>query len=120
MLNRLPAPVRFCSAEPLLEELNLEPWLGDIQWLIAGGESGPEARPMERDWARGLRDQCRRAGVKFFLKQLGGHPDKRGGQKALLDGRTWTEMPQVRRGDARADPQQGGEPDRWAAGQGAA
>ena len=93
VLSRLPAPVKFCSAEPLLEELNLGPWLGDIQWLIAGGESGPEARPMESGWARALKDQCREAGVKFFLKQLGGFPDKRGGPKALLDGRRWTEMP---------------------------
>ena len=93
VLARLPAPVRFCSAEPLLGPLDLGPWLDDVQWLIGGGESGPDARPMETEWAQDLRDQARGAGVAFFLKQLGGHPDKRGGLKALLDGRRHTDMP---------------------------
>lgn len=66
---------------------------GGIDWVIAGGESGPGARPCDPDWLRGIRDQCVAAGVPFFLKQLGGHPDKRAHQKAVLDGRTWTQMP---------------------------
>ena len=95
VLKRLPAPVRFVSAEPLLERLDLTPWLQDdtLQWVIAGGESGPNARPMDLDWARSLRDQTRNAAIPFFLKQLGGVRNKRGGNAALLDGQTWWEMP---------------------------
>ena len=93
-LRRVPASVRFISAEPLLAalpELNL----AGIQWLIAGGESQPGCRPAETDWFRDLRDQCDSAGVAFFLKQLGGHPSKRGGTDALLDGQRHTAMPHV-------------------------
>ena len=95
VLSRLPAPTRFVSAEPLLGPVDLSPWLesGAIQWVIVGGESGPRARPMELDWARLLRDQSVRAGVAFFLKQLGGVRKKRGGDGALLDGRLWRQMP---------------------------
>jgi len=84
-LLEVPARVRFLSCEPLLEAVDLEPWLfyndmsndgareprGDIHWVIAGGESGPKARPMHPDWVRGLRDQCAEAGVPFFFKQWG-------------------------------------------------
>ncbi len=96
VLRRLPAPIRFVSAEPLLGHLNLTRWLqdGTLQWVIAGGESGPRARPMELDWACALRDQCAAAGVAFFLKQLGGRRGKQSGDKALLDGRLWQEYPQ--------------------------
>jgi len=69
--------------------------MGRIDWVIAGGESGPNARACNMDWARILRDDCARAGVGFFLKQLGGFPDKRGGEQAVLDGRRHTEMPPV-------------------------
>ena len=95
VLARVPAPVKFVSAEPLLGELDLTSYMdaGQIQWLIVGGESGPRARPMDLDWARDLRDQAQEAGVPFFLKQLGGVRDKRGGDKAVLDGRTWQEFP---------------------------
>jgi protein gp37 len=91
-LRKVPAAVRFVSAEPLLAalpELNLS----GIDWLIAGGESQSGCRPVDLAWFRDLRDQCRRADVAFFLKQLGGHPSKRGGEDALLDGRRWVEMP---------------------------
>lgn len=89
------APVRFISAEPLLGpvDLGLDGSMGLIDWVIAGGESGPECRPCDLDWLRDLRDQCVDNGVAFFLKQLGGHPDKRGHEKAVLDGREWKEMP---------------------------
>jgi protein gp37 len=93
-LRKVPATVRFVSAEPLLgalTALNLE----GIHWLIAGGESQPGARPALLDWFRDLRDQCQAAGVAFFLKQLGGHPSKRGGADAVLDGRRWTDLPSV-------------------------
>jgi protein gp37 len=92
-LRQVPAAVRFISAEPLLAampSINLE----GIDWLIAGGESQPGARRTDVEWFRDLRDRCNRAGVAFFLKQLGGHPSKRGGEEALLDGRRWTELPE--------------------------
>lgn len=91
-LRHVPAAVRFISAEPLLAPLPNLP-LDGIHWLIAGGESQTGARPAELDWFRDLRGQCERAGVAFFLKQLGGHPSKRGGDQAVLDGKRWTAMP---------------------------
>ena len=95
VLARLPAPIRFVSAEPLLEAVDLRPWLdsGGVQWVIAGDESGPSARPMDLDWARDLRDQSHEAGVAFFLKQLGGKRGKRSGDEATLDGRLWHDYP---------------------------
>ena len=91
-LRRVPATVRFVSAEPLLTSLfsiNLE----GIHWLIAGGESQIGARPAQLSWFRELRDRCQQNGTAFFLKQLGGHPSKRGGDKAVLDGKRWVELP---------------------------
>ena len=95
VLARLPAPIKFVSAEPLLEALDLTQWLdgGDLQWVIVGGESGPGARPMSLDWASDLREQSAAASVAFFLKQLGGVRNKRGGESAVIDGRAWREMP---------------------------
>jgi protein gp37 len=89
-LRRTPAEVRFLSVEPLLEELGpLD--LAGIHWVIAGGESGVCARPMEAAWVRSVRDQCQAAGVPFFFKQWGGRNKKSAGR--MLDGRTWDEMP---------------------------
>lgn len=95
VLSRLPAKVRFVSAEPLLGELDLSEWLeaGELHWVIAGGESGAGARPMKLEWARRLRDQCLASGVPFFLKQLGGRWNRRRGDAAVLDGRRWKETP---------------------------
>ncbi len=95
VLGRLPAHVRFVSAEPLLEQVELTPWLkdGTLQWVIAGGESGFGARPMDLDWVRSLRDQTVHYEVAFFLKQLGGVRNKRGGDAAVIDGRQWRQMP---------------------------
>ena len=59
--------------------------------MIVGGESGPGARPMEADWVRSVRDQCRAAGVPFFFKQWGGVRKKKSGRE--LDGRTHDEVP---------------------------
>ena len=95
-LREIPAAVRFLSCEPLLGPLALD--LEGVGWVIAGGESGPRARPMDIAWARGVRDQCLASGVPFFFKQWGEHgPDgRREGKKRagrLLDGRTWDEAP---------------------------
>lgn len=89
-LRQVPASVRFVSAEPLLGPLGTVD-LADIDWMIAGGESGPRARAIEIDWSRDLRDQCVAAGVDFFFKQWGGRTPKSGGR--TLDGRTWDDMP---------------------------
>ena len=98
VLARIPAPVRFVSAEPLLEQIELTPWLedGTLQWVIAGGESGFGARPMELDWVRSIRDETAAFEVAFFLKQLGGKRNKRGGDAAVLDGRLWRQMPELK------------------------
>jgi protein gp37 len=89
-LREVPADIRFISAEPLLGPLEgLD--LTDIDWLIAGGESGPRHRRIDIDWVRDLRDRCVEDGVAFFFKQWGGVQSKSGGR--LLDGRTWDEMP---------------------------
>ena len=93
-LRRIPAPVRFVSAEPLLGPLDLGRWLGEVvQWVIVGGESGPRARPMREEWALQVLEQCDAAGIPAFLKQLGGRRDKRGGDLAVIDGRRWQGMP---------------------------
>jgi protein gp37 len=98
-LLRVPAAVRFLSVEPLLGPLDLAPWLSAdgpdsdhlpcgecgsltececehgpalLDWIVVGGESGRSARPMQMEWARGLRDQCAAAGVAYFFKQDSG------------------------------------------------
>jgi protein gp37 len=91
-LLTVPARVRFLSLEPLLGPIPSLP-LREIHWVIVGGESGPRARPMHEDWVRKIRETCECAGVPFFLKQLGGRVQKRGGDKAKLDGRLWHEYP---------------------------
>lgn len=65
------AHVRFVSAEPLLGAVDLSHWLQAIHWVIVGGESGSQARPMHINWARAVRDQCQAEGTKFFFKQWG-------------------------------------------------
>lgn len=70
-LQNTPAAVRFLSCEPLLERLNLTDLEG-IDWVIVGGETGPGARRMNPDWAREIRDNCKAAGVPFFMKQMSG------------------------------------------------
>jgi len=89
-LRETPAAVRFLSLEPLLgplPSLNLD----GIGWVIVGGESGPNHRPIDPEWVRDIRDRCLDAGVPFFFKQWGGRTPKAGGRE--LDGRTWDEMP---------------------------
>jgi len=89
-LRTTPAFIKFLSLEPLLgplDRLNLD----GIDWTIAGGESGPNARPMNPNWVRSIRDQCNSAGVAFHFKQWGGVQKKQAGR--TLDGRTWDELP---------------------------
>jgi len=140
--------VRFVSYEPALGPVDFSPWLLEVgkpgicrdidgnywhdpggcplclpklDWVIVGGESGPDARPMHPDWARSVRDQCLQTRTKFFFKQWGewapiartdgvqeppfGDYDietrlwftKSGKKRAgrILDGRTWDELPEV-------------------------
>jgi len=94
-LRAAPARVRFLSVEPLLEDLG-KINLTSIDWVIVGGESGPGARPMDKQWVVSLRDQCRRVRVPFFFKQWGGVRKSVTGRK--LDGRTYDEMPSTIRG----------------------
>jgi protein gp37 len=90
-LLRVPAVVRFLSCEPLIGQVDLSDWISDLQWVIAGGESGIDARTMNLDWARLLRQQCFEAHIPFFFKQIGGRYHNSGG--SLLDGRHWRDMP---------------------------
>lgn len=92
-LRRTGAHVKFLSLEPLigpLGELNLT----EIDWVIVGGESGPGARPMEREWVFDIRDQCVSAKIPFFFKQWGGVNKKKTGR--ILGNRTWDQMPETR------------------------
>jgi protein gp37 len=89
-LRRTGAVVKFLSIEPLIGPVG-EMDLSGIHWVIAGGESGPGARPMKRAWVVDIRRQCRAAHVAFFFKQWGGVNKKKTGR--ILDGRTYDEMP---------------------------
>lgn len=88
-LRKVPAKVRFLSCEPLLGALDLN--LEAIDWVIVGGESGFQHRPMEPDWVRGILQQTRETNTAFFFKQWGGFHSKAGGR--LLDDQVWDEMP---------------------------
>lgn len=114
-LASVAARVKFLSAEPLLGPLDLTTELyyathrsaatGTVRlflkpitaldWVIVGGESGPQCRRMDPQWASDLQHVCAKNRVPFFLKQLGGFPDKRGHEKALLDGKRYIEMPRA-------------------------
>lgn len=89
-LQQASASVRFLSIEPLLGSVGKLD-LSDIQWVIVGGESGPNHRPIEVQWVRDIRDQCRRSTVPFFFKQWGGARPKTGGR--IIDGKTWDQRP---------------------------
>ena len=96
-LRTVSARIRFLSVEPLLEDVG-ELDLHDIHWVIVGGESGPNARPMKPEWADSVRRQCAEKEVAFFFKQWGGwgaDGKRRAKSKngRLLNGRTWDEMP---------------------------
>jgi protein gp37 len=92
LLRQAPAGIRFLSIEPLLEdlgEINLE----GIHWVIVGGESGPGARPMHREWVESIRKQCERDNVAFFFKQWGGVRKSKTGR--TLNERTYDAFPTV-------------------------
>ncbi|MGZ6224884.1 MAG: DUF5131 family protein [Syntrophales bacterium] len=89
-LRKTGAKIKFISFEPLLGpicDLNLK----GIDWVIVGGESGHQARPMDASWAVDIRNKCQRTKVPFFFKQWGGPNMKKTGRK--LEGRTWDEIP---------------------------
>ena len=98
--NKAAARIRHLQDAPLLTRfLSIEPLLGPvgdidiegISWVIVGGESGPNARPMKREWAIEVRDFCKRKGIPFFFKQWGGRTPKAGGR--LLDEREYNDVP---------------------------
>ncbi len=91
-LRLVPAKIRFLSCEPLigpLDNLSLE----GIDWVIVGGESGPRARPMKKEWVESVRKQCREAEVPFFFQQWGRVRKDLTGRE--LHGRTYDAMPQI-------------------------
>ena len=91
-LRSVSAAMRFLSIEPLLGPIgNIA--LEGISWVIVGGESGPQARPMRPEWVRDIRDLCARADVPFFFKQWGGKTPKAGGRK--LEGIEHNDMPKL-------------------------
>lgn len=89
-LRNTPAQIKFISAEPLLKPLGKID-LSGIDWVIVGGESGPNARPMQESWVLEILEQCKEQKVKFFFKQWGGVIKNKRGR--LLQGRTWDEKP---------------------------
>jgi protein gp37 len=98
-LRKVDVRIRFLSVEPLLEDLGKID-LTDIHWVIVGGESGPKARPMKREWVESIQQQCQKQGAQFFFKQWGGWgvDGKRRSKKAngrLLRGRVWDQMPEL-------------------------
>jgi protein gp37 len=84
------ARTKFASFEPLLGPINVD-LIGDIDWMIVGGESGPKAREMKKEWVLPIRDYCIEKEVPYFFKQWGGARKKKLGRK--IDGKIWDEMP---------------------------
>jgi protein gp37 len=85
-----PAEVRFLSIEPLIDDVGHLPLEG-IDWVIVGGESGPGARPMKKEWVLSIKNQCEMADVAFYFKQWGGTRKHLNGRE--LDGRIYAAMP---------------------------
>jgi protein gp37 len=89
-LRQIHASVKFLSFEPLLGPLpNLD--LDHIDWVIVGGESGPRARPIKKEWIIDIRNRCQKKGIPFFFKQWGGVNKKKNGRS--LEGQTWDKLP---------------------------
>ena len=93
-LAGVPARVRFLSCEPLLENINLRPWLPCLDWVIVGGESGPHYRPTDPNWFRTIRNQCEVDNVAFLFKQWDGKSQREIKAKGrALDGTVHDEYP---------------------------
>jgi protein gp37 len=91
-LRSCSAEIKFISFEPLIGPI-YDVDLSGIDWVIVGGESGPGARPMEREWVIELREKCLVSDTPFFFKQWGGVNKKKNGR--LLEGKTWDELPEL-------------------------
>ncbi|MEM6736356.1 MAG: phage Gp37/Gp68 family protein [Bacteroidota bacterium] len=92
LLSQTNARTKFLSLEPLIGELpNLN--LSNIDWVIVGGESGRNPRPMKSDWVLDIQQQCQNQDVAFFFKQWGGRNKKKSGRE--LNGKTYDEMPEI-------------------------
>ncbi len=89
-LTNTPARTKFVSFEPLLGEINFY-LIRNVDWIIVGGESGPNAREMRREWVVSIRDYCLKHRVPYFFKQWGGARKKKWGRE--LDGKIWSQMP---------------------------
>ena len=89
-LHRVPARILLLALEPLLGPRARLPLAG-IHWVIVGGESGPGAREMKKDWVLQIRNQCIAKSIPFFFKQWGGVNKKRAGR--VLDGQVWDGLP---------------------------
>ena len=92
LLKQTNAKIKFLSLEPLINSVG-ELDLDNIDWVIAGGESGPKSRNIEVDWVRNIRNQCVEKNVPFFFKQWGGVNKKKNGK--TLDGKIWNKMPRI-------------------------
>lgn len=92
ILKSIPAGVRFISFEPLIGPVG-DVDLSSIHWAIVGGESGPNARPIDPEWVDEIEAQCRESNTAFFFKQWGGTNKKATGR--TYRGRTWDEYPSV-------------------------
>jgi len=92
-LRRVPATTRFVSFEPLIGPVTRADLTG-VHWAIVGGESGPQARPMDERWVDEIEAQCRSVGAAFFFKQWGGIQKKRNGR--TYRGKVWDELPELR------------------------
>ncbi len=89
-LRRTEARIKFLSIEPLISHLpGLD--LTNIDWVIVGGESGPGARKMEKDWVLKIKERCQNKKIPFLFKQWGGVNKKKNGR--LLENKTWDELP---------------------------
>ena len=96
------APIKFLSCEPLLEDLG-ELNLTGVDWIIVGGESGNQARPMKEEWVRNIKDQCEKADKAFFFKQWGtyGEDGIKRDKKAngcTIDGKVYQKWPKDGKG----------------------
>ena len=90
LLRKIPAALKFVSMEPLLSAMpSLD--LSGIDWVIVGGESGPNCRVLKPEWVKGVKDQCVEQGVKFYFHQWGGVDRYKNGR--TFEGRTWDDTP---------------------------